>query len=158
MKNKKSFNVRESIQENTDNSIGVNNINSCKIKNVKHIEFFAQYKDPKWQKKRLEIMQRDEFRCQSCNDSDNTLNVHHNVPYRKDTNIWDYENNELTTLCETCHKSISEIIDYCKAIIMSRCWCVDSAGEVKKIMEEIDGMNPYQLNAIWKIIKECKKL
>lgn len=121
-------------------------------------DFFEQYKDPRWQKKRLKVMQRDNFMCISCQSVENTLNVHHKVPYRKETKPWEYEDDELITLCENCHKSITEIINTCKSIIMCRCWSVYSAQEVQRIMEEIDGMNPYQLEATWKIIKECKKL
>lgn len=115
-------------------------------------------KDPRWQKKRLEVMERDKFMCTSCQSDETTLNVHHVVPYRKDTKPWEYENDELITLCEDCHKEITEILDYCKLIIMGRCWCTDSAGEVHKIIQEIDGMNPYELNAVWRILKEAKKL
>jgi hypothetical protein len=120
-------------------------------------EFWDQYKDPRWQKKRLKIMERDNFMCTSCQSIDNTLNVHHCVPYRKETKPWEYEDDELITLCESCHKSISEIIEYCKLIIMGRCWCLSSAKEMEIIMTEIDGMNPYQLEAIWKILVEVKK-
>jgi len=115
-------------------------------------------KDPRWQKKRLEIMQRDNFQCISCGDRESTLNIHHAVPYRKDTEPWEYENDELTTLCDDCHSQISEIIKNCITIIMGRCWGADSAGETLKIIEEIDGMNPYQLNATWKIIEAAKRM
>ena len=64
--------------------------------------FFEKYKDPRWQKKRLEIMQRDNFECKKCRDSENTLNVHH-VCYRKNTDPWDYPGFLLITLCEYCH-------------------------------------------------------
>ena len=125
---------------------------------MKKNDFFDQYKDPRWQKKRLEIMQRDEFMCVSCQDNGSTLNVHHAVPYRKDTKPWEYEEHELITLCEDCHNNISETIETCRKIIMGRCWGVDSAMEMLKILLQIDGMNPFQLNAAWKIIKECKNL
>ena len=36
-------------------------------------------KHPKWQKKRLEILQRDEFKCVHCLDGESTLHVHHNM-------------------------------------------------------------------------------
>lgn len=142
--------------------IEYNNINIEAIERPKKVfktndDFFAQYKDPRWQKKRLKIMERDEFACVSCNSKDNTLNVHHNVPYRKNTKPWEYEDDELVTLCEECHREITEIVDYCRLIVMSRCYCVDSANEMKTIMEEIDGMNPYQLEAVHQIIKIAKK-
>lgn len=34
-------------------------------------------KSPKWQKKRLEIMRRDKFRCRLCKDEETQLSVHH---------------------------------------------------------------------------------
>lgn len=64
-------------------------------------------KDPRWQKKRLEIMQRDNFMCQHCGATDNELLVHHRV-YRKDAKPWEYENDELITLCKRCHENETE--------------------------------------------------
>lgn len=60
-------------------------------------------KSPEWQKKRLEILNRDEFTCTMCNSKEKTLHVHHKV-YIFDNDPWDYENDFYTTLCETCHK------------------------------------------------------
>jgi len=125
---------------------------------MKEKTYSELFKDPQWQKKRLKIMERDEFTCVSCQDNGTTLNVHHCVPYKKNAKPWEYEDCGLITLCENCHKEITEVIEYCKLIIMGRCWCVDSAGEVQRIMAELDGMTPYELNAVWKIIKEAKKL
>lgn len=65
-------------------------------------EYSQKLRDPRWQKKRLEIMQRDNFTCQVCNDSKSTLNVHH-CYYEKGADPWEYENGSLITLCESCH-------------------------------------------------------
>lgn len=70
--------------------------------------FFDQYKDPRWQKKRLEILQRDNFTCIMCNDSESLLHVHHEE-YIKNRKPWEYENDKLTTLCEDCHSLAKEI-------------------------------------------------
>jgi len=35
--------------------------------------------DPRWQKKRLEILERDGFECNSCGDSSTELHVHHTL-------------------------------------------------------------------------------
>jgi hypothetical protein len=59
--------------------------------------------DPRWFKKRLEILERDEFKCQQCYEKDKTLNVHH-LLYLSDKDPWDYPNELLITLCEKCHK------------------------------------------------------
>lgn len=66
-------------------------------------DFFDQYKDPRWQKKRLEIMQRDEFMCQNCYDEESTLNVHHKY-YIHNKKPWEYHDQLLITLCEECHQ------------------------------------------------------
>jgi len=61
-------------------------------------------KDPRWQKKRLEVMQRDNFSCTQCEDKTKTLNVHH-IHYIRGNNPWEYPLSGLITLCENCHSS-----------------------------------------------------
>ena len=60
-------------------------------------------KDPRWQKKRLEIMQRDKFTCQYCGATDKELQVHH-LTYHEKVNPWEHRNDELVTLCKDCHR------------------------------------------------------
>ncbi len=60
-------------------------------------------KDPRWQKKRLEIMERDEWKCKGCGDHEKTLNVHH-INYTGDP--WEVEDDDAQTLCEDCHKAL----------------------------------------------------
>ena len=62
-------------------------------------------RDPRWQKKRLEIMERDEFFCHGCCDDSIELNVHH-LYYLKNRDPWDYPNDAFITLCEDCHKEM----------------------------------------------------
>lgn len=57
-------------------------------------------KDPRWQRKRLEIMSRDKFACTLCGDTTITLHVHHHM-YVGDP--WECPNQFLTTICEECH-------------------------------------------------------
>lgn len=61
--------------------------------------------DPRWQKKRLEIMQRDDFTCQLCQDKKTTLNIHHKE-YLPNREPWEYEDDSLITYCKYCHKVI----------------------------------------------------
>lgn len=67
--------------------------------------------DPKWQKKRLEILSRDEWHCQICFDSETTLHVHHRY-YETGKEPWEYDNNALVTLCSECHESETEFIKF----------------------------------------------
>ena len=65
--------------------------------------YFAKYKDPRWQKKRLEILDRDEWACQLCHDSESPLHVHHKG-YVKGRDPWAYDDSWLATVCEVCHQ------------------------------------------------------
>ena len=59
-------------------------------------------KDPRWQKKRLEIMQRDDFKCVRCCSDVDTLTVHHKM-YEKGKEPWEIKDKDLVTFCESCH-------------------------------------------------------
>jgi len=69
--------------------------------------YAEKLKDPRWQRKRLEIMERDRFQCRHCRSTEKTLNVHHKI-YRKGKMPWDYEDDVFVTLCEDCHKLAEE--------------------------------------------------
>ena len=69
--------------------------------------YSEKLKDPRWQKKRLEIFERDNWACFDCGDETATLHVHH-LEYIKEKNPWDYNNEFLITLCENCHKTETE--------------------------------------------------
>lgn len=69
------------------------------------LTYQEQLRLPQWQKKRLEIMQRDDFSCDQCGDDQNILNVHHKQ-YIEGRTPWDYPNEDLITLCEPCHSLI----------------------------------------------------
>lgn len=58
--------------------------------------------DPRWQRKRLEVLQRADFECECCGDNRSTLHVHHRR-YIKGRDPWDYESDDLFSLCEACH-------------------------------------------------------
>lgn len=69
-------------------------------------EYIQKLKDPRWQRKRLEILERDEFRCQSCGDETATLHVHH-LRYAISAEPWECPEAWLLTLCEKCHEQES---------------------------------------------------
>jgi hypothetical protein len=60
-------------------------------------------KSPKWQKKRLEIMNRDGWKCKDCGDENKQLQVHH-IKYEHGKLPWEYEDNNFETLCNECHQ------------------------------------------------------
>lgn len=65
--------------------------------------YWEKLRDPRWQKKRLEIMERDKFKCCQCGDMSSTLNVHHGY-YERGLDPWEYDDDTLWTLCERCHE------------------------------------------------------
>lgn len=69
------------------------------------VSYFMDYKEllksPKWQKKRLDILQRDDFKCTICGDGETQLHIHH-LRYCK--NPIEQPNEDLVTLCKDCHE------------------------------------------------------
>lgn len=66
------------------------------------MNYAEQLRDPQWQRKRLRILERDEWTCQYCGEKWKTLHVHHLV-YRDGLMPWEYSDHELVTACEDCH-------------------------------------------------------
>lgn len=73
-------------------------------------------RDPRWQKKRLEILQLSEFCCISCGDSESELHVHHLV-YEKGKEPW--ESQYLIPVCKACHKDLESVREDILAIMAS---------------------------------------
>lgn len=69
--------------------------------------YSEKLKLPAWQKKRLEILNRDEFTCRVCGDKEKTLHVHH-LYYDKRNEPWEYPDISLVTLCVDCHNNEHE--------------------------------------------------
>jgi 5-methylcytosine-specific restriction endonuclease McrA len=66
--------------------------------------YTAKLKDPRWQKKRLEVLQCADWACEVCKDTKSMLHVHHKQ-YFKGRAPWEYDGDQLAVLCEACHKS-----------------------------------------------------
>lgn len=64
------------------------------------MNYSEKLKSPKWQKKRLEVLSRDNFTCCKCGDTETELHVHH-LKYTKEP--YDAPNEDLETLCKDCH-------------------------------------------------------
>ena len=73
------------------------------------------YLDPRWQKVRLEIMERDSFQCKSCGSKEKALHVHHRA-YEKGKRIWQAKSDDLVTLCEECHESVEQMVKIVREI------------------------------------------
>jgi hypothetical protein len=101
--------------------------------------YLEKLKDPRWQKKRLEIFERDNWTCQECHHTDRPLHVHHKL-YIKDCEPWDCPNYLLITLCEDCHSfetktSAACITELIEAI--SRCGLLNDIGLLSYGLNEV---------------------
>ena len=75
--------------------------------------YWEKLQDPRWQKKRLEVMKEKDFHCEICGTNEITLNVHHKE-YFKGNEPWEYDNKQLVVLCKHCHEDLHETLDLYK--------------------------------------------
>lgn len=87
-------------------------------------EYSKKLLDPRWQKKRLKILERDNFTCRLCGRDCKTLNVHH-LKYKNEP--WEIDDEFLITYCEDCHA----IVEHYKGLL-----------DIKKIIS-IHGTDRY---------------
>ena len=75
-------------------------------------EYLAKLRDPRWQKYRLEVFERDGWQCTWCRAGEQggrNLQVHHGFYNRELEFPWEYPKEATFTLCERCHPQ-AEII------------------------------------------------
>jgi 5-methylcytosine-specific restriction endonuclease McrA len=71
--------------------------------------YSEKLRSPLWQKKRLKILERDEWRCCSCFSTEKNLQVHHILYKKRDP--WDYPDYLYQTLCDDCHDKRQALTD-----------------------------------------------
>jgi len=71
--------------------------------------------DPRWQQRRLEMMQKSRWRCSLCDDTESMLHVHH-LEYSGDP--WEAEDHQMIVLCESCHAAAHSTNDELKRMFM----------------------------------------
>ena len=100
------------------------------------------YLDPRWQKKRLEILERDEWSCRKCKDNTSTLHVHHRY-YQKEFKPWEYFNSSLITLCDKCHKHETDHLEH-YAELLKKAVCETFFSD--DIITIAEGLRDHKLN------------
>ena len=75
--------------------------------------FSEQYKDPRWQKKRLRILELANWKCERCCRKEKELHVHH-LYYESNKKPWEYPDAALVCLCDDCHLKIHRLSDQIK--------------------------------------------
>ena len=80
------------------------------------LDWKEQYQHPHWQRKKHAILNRDDYSCRICGETEVQLDVHH-LYYEKDGHIWDVDDDGLVTLCKNCHKKIHDGLSKLSGII-----------------------------------------
>jgi hypothetical protein len=65
--------------------------------------YSQKLKDPRWQRRRLQVLEAANWKCERCEAADKTLHVHHNF-YRSKSEPWEYPSHAFAALCEECHE------------------------------------------------------
>lgn len=76
----------------------------------KTMTYSEKLRRPEWQRKRLQILERDGWACVCCRSKEKNLQVHH-VVYAKSKDPWTYPDYLYQTLCEDCHPVRQELVD-----------------------------------------------
>lgn len=66
-------------------------------------DYSGHWKDPRWQKFRLKVLEKDGFTCTQCGETKRTLHAHH-LYYIAKRKPWEYPIECVVTLCDECHK------------------------------------------------------
>lgn len=81
-------------------------------------DYAEKLKDPRWQRLKSKVLERDNFTCLTCDGTDRTLHVHHGY-YEWGLEPWEYPEWSLWTLCDQCHDFATFEYKYLKKLIGS---------------------------------------
>lgn len=66
------------------------------------MKYSDQLKHPKWQKRRLEILEAADWKCEDCGSTNSQLEIHHCF-YIQGINAWEHGRDLLICVCHGCH-------------------------------------------------------
>jgi hypothetical protein len=108
---------------------------------MEKMKYSDKLKDPRWQKKRLEIFERDGWKCMACGEKDKTLHIHH-IFYLPKKEPWEIPNGFLITFCEDCHNPTGCNGQDCNS-------CDEDCDGAGNHPEDIQNAIATLLNTIW---------
>jgi transposase len=63
--------------------------------------YSQKLRDPRWQVRRVQVLNRDNFTCCDCGKKDGPMHVHHH--YYAKGGPWETDESFLSSLCPSCH-------------------------------------------------------
>ena len=114
---------------------------------------------PYWQKKRLEIFNRDNFTCIKCGDTQTNLQLHH-LYYKLELLPWEYPDDCFQTLCDLCHMKAEFIKFIQKAGIVYLQMNGFTSNDITEIVDFVKSKisNNYHRESVVNYINDIKKL
>ena len=113
-------------------------------------------KDPRWQKKRLVILERDGWKCRFCGEAKEALSVHHCF-YYSTYKPWEYPDKSLITLCESCHGSEKEekasFTEYLKIRMGGQGYLAMDISDLGDVIDFIEGQLGDGQHTVIKILR-----
>lgn len=132
----------------------------------KKSEYSQKLLDPRWQKLRLDVFQRDGFKCVICGDGNKTLHAHHSYYRRGSDGPWDYPPHSVITLCCDCHNDEHQMLEEARGRlteIISRCG-FNTAIAIHGLADDLlnfEGMSDPELGAfarkLWELSESRNK-
>lgn len=117
--------------------------------------YTEKLRHPKWQKKRLEVLQRDEFTCRMCGSEEKTLHVHH-ISYNG--NPWETPIENLITLCEGCHEIEEENLSCLKndmvRVLQDAGFMSNGLREIVNLFRSVPDRGWNEYDPIWDILRQ----
>lgn len=108
--------------------------------------YSEKLRDPRWQKKRLEVLEAANWTCEECGCKTKELHVHH-IWYQQGKAPWEYPVEALAVLCATCHIKVAEAQLRLSEMLGHRCKKVmggNYIGEIENLIAllEYAGVHP----------------
>ena len=84
------------------------------------LSYKEQLTHPLWIKKRIEILERDNYCCQICGSELHKLEVHH-LCYLPDFLIWEYDDELMVSVCGIHHYQLTYDMPKISGLIAFKC-------------------------------------
>ena len=117
---------------------------------MEKMTYFESLKDPRWREKRKIILRRDKNVCTKCGKSGVILEVHH-THYKNGLMAWEYEDKDLTSLCNQCHEDLTNNVRLAHQVCVSMINSNEKEKSFMFLLEMIDDMDMDYFDALCRV-------